>query len=143
MCFNQRGAFSSSDFENTLINGNFPGAFRDDHGIVITDATAGHKLTRLMRKMAVHNYIPHDPRYGPGARNIPIVRVIEDPHGKDSAQTLPVQMCDVAAYFLHQRFKPNAYVRRQRATHYFDRLAPVLNKHARRYDPLGLGIVNL
>jgi Protein of unknown function (DUF3800) len=31
-------------FENTLLSGNFPGSFRNDFGIVITDATAGTKL---------------------------------------------------------------------------------------------------
>ena len=89
--------------------------------------------------MAVFNYIPHDARmFGPGSRNIPIVRVIEDPHGKNSAETLPIQMCDVCAYFLMQRFRPNAYVRRQRAQDYFDRLQPVLNQRASRYHALGI-----
>jgi Protein of unknown function (DUF3800) len=128
-------------FENTLTHGNFRGGFRNDYGIVITDATAGTKLARMVRRMAAFNYIPHDGRLGSGSRNIPIVRVIEDPHGKDSAETLPIQMCDVCAYFLLQRFRPNAYVRRQRAQHYFDRLHPVLNHRASRYD--SLGIVNL
>jgi hypothetical protein len=66
--------------------------------------------------------------------------VIEDPYGKNSAETLPIQMCDVSAYFLLQRFRPNAYIRRQRAQQYFDRLQPVLNRHASRYDPLGIVI---
>jgi hypothetical protein len=92
-------------FENTMSHGNFPGGHRNDHGTVITDATAGNKLVRLVRKMAVINYIPHDAQYGGGSRNIPIKRVIEDPHGKDSADTLPIQMCDVVAYFLYQRFR--------------------------------------
>lgn len=125
-------------FENTLIHGNFPGGYREDHGMVITDATAGKKLTRLMRRMAVYNFIPNDARFGAGARNIPIRRVIEDPHEKDSRQTLPIQMCDVVAYFLLQRFAPNSYIRRQHASTYFDRLAPVLNKRASRFDKLGI-----
>lgn len=125
-------------FENTLVHGNFPGGFRRGHGIVITDATAGRNLQLLVRKMAVFNYIPHDPRYGDGARNEPVTRIIEDPHGKDSADTYPIQMCDVVAYFLHQKFAPNAYIRRQRASSYFDRLDPVLNKHASRAHPQGI-----
>jgi hypothetical protein len=123
-------------FENTLIHGNFPGGFKDDYGMVITDATAGKKLARLVRRMAVYNYIPS--RFGGAARNIPIKRVIEDPYGKDSAETLPIQMCDVAAYFLYQRVRPNAYVRRQRAQRYFDRLLPVLNKHATTANSYGV-----
>ena len=103
--------------------------------MVITDATAGTKLARKVRKMSVVNYVPS--RYG-GSRNIPIVRIIEDPHGKNSAETLPIQMCDVAAYFLYQRYKPNAYVSRQKAERYFDRLSPVLNKHASTSNAMGI-----
>jgi Protein of unknown function (DUF3800) len=125
-------------FENTLINQNFPGRFGDNYGMVITDATAGSKLLRMVRKMAVYNPIPNNAYYGPGYRNIPIVRVIEDRYGKDSEETLPIQMVDVAAYFLHQKFKPNAFVQRSGAQHYLDRLQPVLNRHARPSHPLGI-----
>lgn len=125
-------------FENTLTNGNFPGGYKNDYGIVITDATAGKKLSQLVRKMAVINYIPNDARFGGGSRNLPITRVIEDPYGKDSAHTLPVQMADVAAYFLHQRYKPCAFVKKHGAEQYFDRLKPVLNPWATRYGPAGI-----
>lgn len=123
-------------FENTLLHGNFPGAFKDDYGLVLTDATAGGKLSRMVRRMSVFNPIPSS--YGGGSRNIPIVRVIEDPHGKDSKTSLPVQMADVCAYFLHQRFRPNAYVKRKNAHRYFDRLHPVLNLKASRLNPQGI-----
>lgn len=125
-------------FENTMTNGNFPGSFSSDHGIVVTDATAGRNLLRLVRRMAVHNYIPHDARYGGGTRNLPITRIIEDPHGKDSAETLPIQMADVVAYFLHQRYRPATYIKKQRSQFYFDRLNPVLNKRASRFNTLGI-----
>ncbi len=125
-------------FENTLLYANFPGGHQNDQGLVFTDATAGHKLLRLVRRMAVYNHIPHGAMFGPGARNLPITRIIEDPHGKDSAESLPIQMCDVVAYFLSQRHAPNSYVRRKRAQLYFDRLDPVLNKRASRVSPLGI-----
>jgi hypothetical protein len=125
-------------FENTMTHGNFPGAFKRSYGIVITDATSGRRLAQKVRKMTVINYVPS--RFG-GSRNIPIARLIEDPHGKNSEDTLPIQMSDVVTYFLHQRFKPNAYIRRQRAERYFDRLEPVLNKHARPSDPLGIVVL--
>lgn len=125
-------------FENTLKNGNFPGGHSQDYGMVITDATAGKKLSQLVRKMAVHNYIPHDGRFGDGARNIPITRIIEDPYEKNSAETLPIQAVDVVAYFLNQKHAPNLYIRRKRASRYFDRLQPVLNLHASRFNPLGI-----
>lgn len=125
-------------FENTLIYSNFPGAFRDDFGVVFTDATAGRNLQQIMRKMAAYNPIPNDPRYGGGYRNLPITKVIEDPHGKDSSEALAIQMADVCAYFLHQRYKPNSYIKRKRAQLYFDRLGPVLNTNASRSHALGI-----
>ena len=128
-------------FENTLVKKNFPGRFGDDYGMVITDATSGKKLLRKVRKMAVYNPIPNRSPYAPGYRNIPIKRIIEDPFGKDSEDSLPVQMVDVVAYFLHQRFKPNAFVIRSGAQHYFDQLKPVLNLVARSSHPLGIVVL--
>lgn len=123
-------------FENTLANGNFPGGYQRSFGKVFTDATNGQSLIRLMRKMSVYNPIPNMGR--PGYRNIPILRVIEDPSERDSAHSLPIQACDVVAYFLQQRLSPNSYIRRQHASGYFDRLEPVLNKNASRNNPLGI-----
>lgn len=128
-------------FENTLRYGNFPGGFRDDYGIIFTDDTAGNKLNQIVRKMAVYNPIPNQAAYGIGYRNAPVVRVIEDPHGKNSADSLAIQMADVCAYFLHQRSKPNSYVRKKSAQNYFARLAPVLNTRASTKN--GFGIVEL
>jgi hypothetical protein len=128
-------------FENTLNYGNFPGGHRNDYGLVITDATAGHKLARLVRKMAVFNMVPHDAWAGGGARNVPILKVIEDPFGKDSRQSLPVQMADVAAYFCQQKFAPNSFIRKQGAANYYDRLRPVLNLRASRNNAQGIVVL--
>ncbi|TAX99110.1 DUF3800 domain-containing protein [Rhizobium leguminosarum] len=125
-------------FENTLLFANFPGAHRNDQGVVFTDATSGMKLLRLVRRMAVYNNIPYNGAHGVGARNLPITRIVEDPHGKDSAESVPIQMCDVVAYFLSQRLAPNSYIRSKGAQLYFDRLDPVLNKRASRTNPLGI-----
>jgi hypothetical protein len=123
-------------FENTLVYGNFPGAHRNDYGIIFTDATAGTKLLRMVRKMSVYNPVPNTG--GGGYRNLPFVRIIEDPHGKNSAESMAIQMADVCAYFLHQRYRPNGYIRKQGAKYYFDRLTPVLNLNASRTSPLGI-----
>lgn len=125
-------------FENTLRWGNFPGGHKSDFGMVITDATSGKKLTQLMRRMSVYNPIPNDSGHGAGYRNLPIMRVIEDPSERDSLQSLPIQMCDLSAYFLMQRLNPNSYIRKKRANMYFDRLRPILNRNASRYSPLGI-----
>lgn len=122
-------------FENTLINGNFPGGFKRSFGSIYTDATRGEDLNRIVRRMSVHNPIPNS--IGSGYRNIPILRVIEDPSERNSAHSLPIQACDTIAYFLHQSLKPNSYVKRSGATHYFKRLIPVLNTRASSKNPEG------
>ncbi len=125
-------------FENTLKNGNFPGGHSSDHGLVFTDATNGMTLSKLMRKMAVHNPIPNQGWAGPGFRILPIARVIEDPHGVDSKRSYFIQAADVCAYFLAQRYAPNSRAKRHGATRYFDRLRPVLNVKASRSNALGI-----
>jgi len=47
-------------------------------------------------------------------------------------------MVDVAAYFLHQKFKPNGYIKKNRASSYYDRLSPILNLRASPNSPLGI-----
>jgi Protein of unknown function (DUF3800) len=123
-------------FENTLIHGNFPGGYKRAFGTVFTDATNGEKLTGLMRKMSVHNPIPN--RWNEGYRNMPILRVIEDPSPRNSAHSLPIQACDVVAYFLHQSLKPNSYIRKSGAQKYFHRLDAILNKNASIAHPMGV-----
>lgn len=126
-------------FENTLTHGNFPGGYKRSFGVVFTDATSGKKLSQLMRKMSVHNPIPN--RWGGGYRNMPITRIIEDPSERDSSSSLPIQACDVVAYFLHQSLRPNAYIRRKSATNYFGRLMPVLNLHAASRNEKGIVMI--
>ena len=128
-------------FENTLKYGNFPGGHRNDFGIVLTDATDGQKLQKMVRRMSVHNPVPNMAWAGPGYRNLPLLRIIEDPHPKDSKTSHFIQACDVAAYFLLQKHKANALVRKLGAQNYFDRFLPVLNTRASRTG--GLGIVHL
>lgn len=125
-------------FENTLSYGNFPGGHRNDFGIVLTDATDGGKLQKMVRRMSVHNPVPNMAWAGPGYRNIPILRIIEDPHPKDSKTSYFIQACDVSAYFLLQKYKPNVFIRRSGAQNYLDRLSPILNKRATYSNALGV-----
>jgi hypothetical protein len=126
-------------FENTLKAGNFPGAYRNSFGMVLTDATNGKALQTMVRRMSVHNYIPS--MFGWGTRNVPVLRIIEDPHQKNSADSYFIQAVDTAAYFLFQRYSSNAFIRRASAQRYFDRLAPVLNKKASVSNPLGIVVL--
>ncbi len=123
-------------FENTLLHGNFPGAHKADFGMVLTDATDGRKLQRLMRRMAVHNPVPN--RFWPGYRNMPLLRILEDPHPKDSKDSYFIQACDTCAYFALQKFKPNSFIRRAGAQNYIARLSPVLNVRASTANSLGI-----
>ncbi len=125
-------------FENTLQYGNFPGRHKMSHGLVLTDNTDGQKLTRLMRRMGAFNPIPNQQWAGAGHRNMPLTRVIEDPHPKDSKTSHFIQACDVSAYFLMQSVRPNSFIKRAGAQHYLRRLRPVLNLRAAQIDPLGV-----
>lgn len=101
-------------FENTMNYGNYPGQYQSDYGIVITDNTDGMKLQKMVRKMAVYNPVPNMVSIygmGSGYRNLPIVKIIEDPNMRDSKYSYIIQACDVVAYFLLQRFVPNNYIR--------------------------------
>ena len=131
-------------FENTMNYGNFPGSFRSDFGIVITDNTDGMKLQKMVRRMAVYNPVPHMTSIygmGSGYRNLPIEKIIEDPNMRDSRYSYLIQACDVVAYFLLQRFAPNNYVQRMSAQRYYDRLRPILNLRASRSHPLGIVVL--
>jgi Protein of unknown function (DUF3800) len=125
-------------FENTIQYGNFPGNHKADHGIIFTDNTNGKKLTRIVRKMSVYNPIPNMRQIGPGYRNIPLLRIIEDPHGKDSADSLLVQAADLCAYLLYQHMAPNSYIKKKGAQKYFSRLQNVLNMRASRSNSFGI-----
>ncbi|WP_182915259.1 DUF3800 domain-containing protein [Rhodopseudomonas palustris] len=128
-------------FENTLKSGNFPGSHRNDYGIVLTDATDGRKLQRMVRRMSVYNPVPNMARMGSGHRNLPLLRIIEDPYPKDSKDSFFIQACDTCAYFLLQKFSPNSFVRRAGAHHYLNRLQPVLNRKASYSNELGIVVL--
>jgi hypothetical protein len=125
-------------FEDTLAAGNFPGGHANDRGTIFVDDTNGRKLTRLVRSMAVFNYIRHDESYGEGTRNKPIDRIIEDPSLRSSATSLYIQAADVLAYFLTQYITPNRLIKRNVAEGWFLKAEPILNKRASRKDPLGV-----
>lgn len=125
--------------ENTIRYGNFPGGYASDKGMMFVDNTDGKKLLQLTRRMSVHNPIPN--LGGGGYRNLPLLNIIEDPHHKDSQHSYLIQVADVNAYFLHQKYAPSKYILRQGARHYLNRLGSALNSRASRTN--GFGIVEL
>jgi hypothetical protein len=104
--------------------------------MLIVDRTDEIKLRKLLRKMYVYNPVPHTG--GVGYRQLPITHIVEDAVHRDSLHSLFIQLADVNAYFLHQKFTPNAYVKKQGAKNYFDKLGPVLCTVANRNNPQGI-----
>jgi hypothetical protein len=128
-------------FENTLNHRNFPGpANPDDKGIIFCDQTDEASLRRLYRKMRVFNPIPNMQAVGPGYRQMPVLRIVEDPNIRMSHHSYFIQAADVAAHAAYQWHTPSRYVREKGARNYFLRLDSVLCKVASKHDH---GIVQL
>jgi hypothetical protein len=124
-------------FANTIQYGNFPGPKnQSDYGIIVADNTDVPKLRKLARRLQAFNPVPNVG--GQGYRMLPLHTVIKDPIHRDSADSYFIQLADVNAYFLKQKHDASGYVKRQGATNYLDKLAPVLCKVASRSHPLGI-----
>lgn len=126
-------------FENTLTHKNFPGCSDSDHGVIFCDETDATKLRSLYRKMRVFNPIPNTQSlYGGGYRQMPLLKIIEDPSVRASHHSFFVQAADAIAWAIYQSYAPSAYVRQKGARNYFKRLEPVLCKKATRFNPYGI-----
>jgi len=128
-------------FENTIGNRNFPHATEKDFGTIIADNTHEKMLRNLLRKRRVYNPIPNSPRYNSqqsSYRNLPITYVLEDATLKNSAHSYFLQLVDANAYFLHQKYRPNAFVQKKKARDYFDLLEPVVCKYACKSNNFGV-----
>lgn len=120
-------------FENTLNYRNFPGpANADDKGLIFCDETDEAALRKLYRRMRVYNPVPNMARLGPGYRQMPLVRLVEDPSIRRSHHSYFIQAADVAAFAAYQWYSPSSYIRQKGAKNYFTRLDPILCKVAGR-----------
>ncbi len=124
-------------FHNTLAYRNFPGPQNpDDKGILVVDQTDEIKLRRLSRRMRRYNPVPSS--YGGNSRSLPTITLVEDAVHRNSQHSYFVQLADVNAYFLYQKYKPCSYVKRKGGRNYFSRLKSVLCKVASKTDPEGI-----
>jgi hypothetical protein len=124
-------------FHNTISYKNFPGPQNpDDRGLLVVDQTEERKLRGISRRIRRYNPVPS--MFGPGARPIPITTLVEDAVHRNSLHSYFIQLADVNAYFLYQRFQPCGYVKRKGGRNYFNRLRPVLCTVASRSDADGI-----
>jgi hypothetical protein len=132
-------------FENTIRQKNFPGTKNpNERGLIFPDSTDGEKLRRFLDQMRRNNPIKIAGQQGAFAvTNQPIQVIIEDPVMRDSRQSYLIQAADCAAFLLKQSIEPSAYTKRHGGNAYFQRLDPVLCKHASRKDTKGQGVVRL
>lgn len=123
-------------FENTVRYQNFPGPKNtDERGVIFPDSTDGEKLKRFLKAMRVSNRIKiHNNAGSFGYIDEPIRIIIEDPILRDSRESYLIQ----AAYLLKQNLQPCAYMKKHGGNAYFQRLDPVLCKHACQKDPQGI-----
>lgn len=124
-------------FHNTLSRKNFPGPQNaDDKGLLVVDQTDEVKLRNLSRRMRRYNPIPS--AYGAGTFAVPITTIVEDAVHRNSGHSYFIQLADVNAYFLQQKYAACAYVKRKGGSNYFSRLNPVLCRVASRSHPEGI-----
>jgi len=117
-------------FENAIklnyLNGN---RNKEDKGIVICDNTDGEKLTWLIRLMRHYNYKPTDEK---------IKYIIEDPVLRDSKDTLMLQMNDVVAYCVRQKYEPNNYMNKKSGFNLYKKIEYVALKIPNNVNEYGL-----
>ena len=124
-------------FHNTISHRNFPGPQNpQDYGLLVVDQTDEKKLRKLIRKMRRYNPVPHTG--GSGYRSMPITTLVEDAVHRNSLHSYFIQLSDVNAFFLLQKYISGKYVRKKGARNYFNRLSPVLCKVASASDPFGI-----
>jgi hypothetical protein len=129
-------------FENTLRRCNFPGSHAAGsagaYGMIFPDNTDNKRLRALMRKMRHYNPVPHMIGVGVGARDMPLLHVVEDPNFRTSGDSFFVQAADLIAFLLYQQECPSSYMKKKSGHNYFKRLEPILCKVASSTDRLGI-----
>jgi hypothetical protein len=100
----------------------------------------GDDLRRILRKMRYYNPIPS--KYNEISRNQPILMIIEHPILRDSRHLYFVQMADICAYFARQYLSPNRIVKKQGASRYYAKLAPIIMKRASLQNEIGMVVLN-
>jgi hypothetical protein len=102
-------------------------------------------VTREIRRMRVHNFIPSNRGFwsgiGRSTKNIPLSQFVEDPVFKDSSQSYFIQLVDFCAYALLRSERPIASKTALGYDSMYEILRPICQQVNNRSDPRGLGII--
>lgn len=117
----------------------------DGHILRMVDEGKDVELRRVARRSAVYNMVGSAYgawENGAPAKNIPNVRLIEDPIFRSSARSYFLQLADFIAFaLLKSETPPTPLVQHYRLDRAYQRLEPVIVKAASRKDHRNLGIV--
>lgn len=111
--------------------------------LVFADEGRENEITKALRKMHVHNYIPSKfGEWSPGSytKNITTDRIIEDPIFKRSDRSYFIQLADCVAFALLKReVIPTPNIKKYQIHQMFDQtIANVCFRKASPSDPLGI-----
>lgn len=110
--------------------------------LIVADEGRNVEITRVMRKMNVHNPIPSAFGGWPegAVRNTPTERLIEDPVFRRSEGSYLLQLVDCVAFaLLKKETEPTPNIKRYGIHKMFDEVLPAICiKAASKNDPLGI-----
>lgn len=86
----------------------------------------------------MRRYNPVPSMYGGSSLAAPITTIVEDAVHRNSKHSYFIQLADVNAYFLFQKYEPCSYVKKKGGKNYFSRLSPVLCTVASKNHPEGV-----
>lgn len=98
---------------------------KQETALLFVDKTDEVKLRQLTRNLIRTDLIRDTVGQNFGYRQKPTKILIEDAVHRNSAHSYFIQLADVNAYFLGQKFEPCQYIKRQGGRNYFKRLSNI------------------
>jgi len=138
--------FQDRAFERLMNRVNRTAEARKNHKVLlICDEGEERQVTREIRRMRVHNFIPSNRGFWAGigrtSKNIPLSQFVEDPIFKDSSQSYFIQLVDFCAYALLRSERPLPSKTALGYDKMYEILRPICQPVNNRADHRGLGII--